>query len=131
MTFLAFFSCEKSVSVKNNGLLIHSADARSRSAVITVFTNVVSLYISICEFLIFEISPNTTFSSENSDRYWQECGSGQEDHWWYMSFLFSSASFFFSWFPRFCDQKWKREGSRSISTGFVKQNYLQLQSKRC
>ena len=32
------------------------------------------------------------FSSENSYRYWQDCGPGRRDHWWHLSCVESGAA---------------------------------------
>ena len=49
------------------------------------------------------------FSSENSNRYWRDCGSGRVDHWWHLSFFlssFSPLSHFHQTFERCSRQKW-------------------------
>ena len=57
-------------------LLIHEADPRSRPVVITFFAGVVRPSVPTIQNLA------KRSSSENSDHYWRECGSGRVDHWW-------------------------------------------------
>ena len=65
--------------------LIHEADLQSwpwsRQEVITIFTHVVR------PSLLFKLSQNKPFPSENNDLYWRDYESGLEDHWWHMSYL--------------------------------------------
>ena len=47
-----------------------------RAGVITIFTHGVCTSVSVPTFTVTE-----QISSENSDRYWRDYGSGWEDHW--------------------------------------------------
>ena len=75
-------------------LLIHLADPQSRPVVITIFARVVYTSVRPPVRLHFSKSRKTKqTSSENSDCYLCECGSGRVDHWWHTClFLPYSAS---------------------------------------
>ena len=61
-------------------------DPRGRPTVtagrITIFPYVV------CTSPYFKISLYKKLSSENSDRYWLDCGSGRVDYWWHTCLVF-------------------------------------------
>ena len=67
-------------------ILIHSANPKSRTVVIIVFTHVVRLFVRTSvriSVLTFQIYQNKT--TEHNGRYWRDCGSGRVDHWWHLS----------------------------------------------
>ena len=67
-------------------LLIHSADPQSRPVVITIFARGVCTSVRLSVQPHFSKSSKTKqLSSENSDRYWMDCGCGRGDHWWHLS----------------------------------------------
>ena len=51
------------------------------AGVITIFARVVCTSV-LPSVPLFKFSPNKQLSSENSDRYWRDCGPGRVDHWW-------------------------------------------------
>ena len=63
-----YASLIRQVSFSKFHILIHSADQLSHPVVITIFIHVVR-------------KSRKTISSENSYRYWQDCGSGRGDHY--------------------------------------------------
>ena len=55
-------------------------------------------YFTYASIHFSKLCKTNQFSSENSDRYWRDCGSGREDHWWHLS---SFLCFFPFFSPRF------------------------------
>ena len=65
---------------KRTKILIHEADLQSQPVVITISARV---FCPSVRPLFSKSRKIKQHSSENSDRYWRDCGSGRVDHGWH------------------------------------------------